>query len=150
MWAMPCANASPRPCGARSTTGPSDTADAPENAIRAVVILSDGLANCDRGTLRLDDVIEMRSRAETPIASFDGVECPETPTDANGRPVVKADVLGVRLKSPTGHPVQIFFVGVGAADLQVGRIIAEATDAEYQGTPEADLASVLEAVSDYF
>ena len=50
----------------------------------------------------------------------------------------------------TKHPIQVFFIGVGAADLQVGRILAEATGAEYQGTTEADLAKVIEAFGDYY
>lgn len=127
----------------------SDSAAAPDDAIRAVVVLSDGLASCDLGKLRLDDLFEMRTRSEVPVASFDGTECDLTANDGKGS-IRSADVVGVRSKLSTAHPVQVFFVGVGEADLDVGRIVAEATGAEYQGTPEADLAAVLGAVSDYF
>jgi hypothetical protein len=41
-------------------------------------------------------------------------------------------------------------VGVGDADLEVGRILAEATGSAYQGTAENDLAAVLEKFGKYF
>jgi hypothetical protein len=59
-------------------------------------------------------------------------------------------VQGDALRLDTKHPVQVFFIGVGEADLQVGRIIAEATGAEYEGTTEEDLAAVLTEFGDYF
>jgi hypothetical protein len=47
--------------------------------------------------------------------------------------------------------VQVFFIGIGDdADLDVARIIAEATGAEFQGTTEGDLAVVLGEFSRYF
>ena len=49
------------------------------------------------------------------------------------------------------HPIQIFFIGIGDdADLDVGRMLAQATGAEFQGVTEKDLASVLEEFSKYF
>ena len=49
------------------------------------------------------------------------------------------------------HPIQIFFIGIGGdADLDVGRMLAGATGAEFQGVTEEDLASVLEEFSKYF
>jgi hypothetical protein len=60
------------------------------------------------------------------------------------------DVIGSSLKVPTKHPVQVFFIGIGDADINVGRILAQATGAEYQGATEKDLAEVLEAFSKYF
>ena len=51
----------------------------------------------------------------------------------------------------TRHDIQIFFIGIGDdADLDVGRILAEATGAEFQGVAEKDLAAVLEEFSKYF
>ena len=50
----------------------------------------------------------------------------------------------------TKHPVQIFFIGIGDADLQIGRILSMATGAEFQGATEKDLAKVLELFSKYF
>ena len=46
--------------------------------------------------------------------------------------------------------MQIFFLGFGDADIQIGRILAEATGAEYQGSTDEDLAAVIEALSGYF
>jgi hypothetical protein len=47
--------------------------------------------------------------------------------------------------------VQIFFIGIGAgADMHVGRLLSEATGAEFQGAAEDDLAEVLEEFSKYF
>ena len=38
----------------------------------------------------------------------------------------------------------------GSSDLDVGRMLAEATGAKFQGVTEKDLASVLEEFSKYF
>jgi hypothetical protein len=38
----------------------------------------------------------------------------------------------------------------GAADIDIGRILAQATGAEYQGSTEKDLAAVIEELSGYF
>ena len=46
--------------------------------------------------------------------------------------------------------LQVFFLGFGEADINVGRILAEATGAEYQGSTDEDLAAVIEALSGYF
>ena len=43
----------------------------------------------------------------------------------------------------------MFFIGFGSADIDVGRILAGATDAEYIRTEE-DLAAVIEEPSGYF
>jgi hypothetical protein len=44
----------------------------------------------------------------------------------------------------------VFFIGVGEANLQVGRILAEATGAEYKGTTDEDLEKVIGEFGDYF
>ena len=46
--------------------------------------------------------------------------------------------------------LQVFFVGFGTADIDVGRILADATDADFQESTEEGLASVIEALSGYF
>lgn len=46
--------------------------------------------------------------------------------------------------------LQVFFLGFGTADAHIGRILAQATGAEYQGSNEEDLASVIEELSGYF
>ena len=73
------------------------------------------------------------------------------PLDAWGAPVDFAEVVGVELALHTQHDVQIFFIGIGAdANLDVGRVLAQATGAEFQGVAEEDLATVLEEFSKYF
>ena len=54
------------------------------------------------------------------------------------------DVIGSGLKIPTSHHVQVFFIGLGDADINIGRILAQATGAEFQGATEKDLAEVIE------
>ena len=71
--------------------------------------------------------------------------------DVAGREVKKEDVIGDKLAIVTQHPIQIFFIGIGDdADLDVGRMLAAATGAEFQGVTEQDLASLLEEFSKYF
>jgi hypothetical protein len=65
--------------------------------------------------------------------------------------VPKRDVLGADLAIQTQHPIHIFYVGIGKdADLEVGRILAEATHSAYRATTAENLASVLEAFGKYF
>jgi hypothetical protein len=124
-----------------------DKAEGPEDAIRAVVVLTDGQAN--RG-IKLTDVVELSSRAETAIPTCDGFENDTHCFDDRGAPVALSDVIGTSLKIETQYPIQIFFVGLGEADIQVGRILSEATGAEYRGTTEEDLAGVLAEFGKYF
>ena len=51
---------------------------------------------------------------------------------------------------PHDNPVQVFFLGFGDADIHIGRILAQATHAEYLGSTEEDLAAVIEELSGYF
>ena len=71
-------------------------------------------------------------------------------TSSTGASLSPDDVRGDKLAMPTEHPVQVFFVGFGSADIAVGRILAQATHAEYQGSTEKDLASVIQNLSGYF
>jgi hypothetical protein len=65
--------------------------------------------------------------------------------------VPKADIVGSSLRLSTRRPVQVFFIGIGKdADMDVGRMLSEATGAEFQGATEKDLANVLEEFSKYF
>ena len=124
-------------------------AEGEENAIRAVVVLTDGRAN--RGETRLDDLVEMMSRNdEARIREFGDFQNDSIAVDADGRRVDKVEVVGTKLTLGTPR-VQIFFLGIGDdADMEVGRILAEATGAEFQGVAEEDLANVLEEFSKYF
>jgi Ca-activated chloride channel family protein len=124
-------------------------AEGEENAIRAVVVLTDGRAN--RGQTRLDNLVEMMSKKdEASIREFGGFQNDSMAVDAYGRRVARAEVVGTKLTLGIPH-VQIFFLGIGDdADMDVGRILAEATGAEFQGVSEEDLANVLEEFSKYF
>ena len=70
---------------------------------------------------------------------------------ADGGRVDKADLIGDEPVLTSRHTIQVFFIAIGDdADLDVGRMLAEATGAEFQGVTEKDLASVLEEFSKYF
>ena len=47
--------------------------------------------------------------------------------------------------------IQIFVVGIGEdSDVEVGRILAEATGAQFQDISEEDLANLIEELTGYF
>ncbi|MBT3271930.1 MAG: VWA domain-containing protein [Spirochaetales bacterium] len=126
----------------------TDNASGNENAIRGVVVLTDGQANV--GSVRLDEIVRMMSRDETPIRSYSGLRR-DRPRDENGLKVSKSDTVGTGLVIETRYPVQIFFIGIGGdADLDIGRLLSEASGAEFQGAAAKDLAEVLEEYSKYF
>ncbi len=127
----------------------TDAAEGEAEAIRGVVVLTDGLAN--HGSTRLDDLVRMMSRDEVAIREFSGFQKGGTARDVHGRVVARADVVGTGLALATRHPVQVFFIGIGNdADMEIGRVLAEATGAEFQGVTEADLANVLAEFGKYF
>ena len=126
-----------------------DAAPGEADAIRAVVVLTDGQAN--KGATKLHDLIQMMSRNEDLIREFPGFEDDAWAIKEGGGMVAKEDVSGVGLATETRHSIQIFFIGIGDdADLDVGRMLAQATGAEFQGVTEDDLAGVLEEFSKYF
>ena len=126
----------------------TDAAPGQADDIRAVVVLTDGRTN--RGSTSLDDLIKMMSRNEVPLQVYEGF--PESiALDTDGSPVAKEDIIGTGLALKTRYPIQIFFIAIGEnADIEVGRMLAEATGAEFQGTTEEDLANLLEEFSKYF
>jgi Ca-activated chloride channel homolog len=126
----------------------TDSASGSKDDIRAVVVLTDGKAN--RGQTTLDQLIRMISVSENNIKQFRGFEG-DTAFDNNGQLVARRDVIGTSLAFQTKNPVQIFFIGIGKdADMEVGRIMAQATGAEFQGVTDKDLAKLLEEFSKYF
>jgi Ca-activated chloride channel homolog len=134
--------------GIKSGIEMTDQALGEANAIRAVVVLTDGQANT--GTTQLDSLVKMISRNEVAIRQFGGLK-DESGIDQNGQSVSRHEIIGQGLSIETHHPVQIFFIGIGAdADMEVGRIISQATGAEFQGVAEKDLANLLEQFSKYF
>ena len=119
----------------------TDAAEGPEDAIRGIVVLTDGQAN--RCNTRLDEIIEMESINERSIREFSG--CGESmPVQVGGNQVVRANVIGTQLILDTENPIQIFYIGIGEnADLDVGRMLAGATDGAYQAGTEKNLAQLL-------
>ena len=127
----------------------TDEAQGEKEAIRGVVVLTDGKAIT--GSTRLQDLIQMSSRDERPIQRFSGLVNDTWAVALGGGRIDKTDLIGEEPVLASRHPIQVFFIGIGDdADLDVGRMLAEATGAEFQGVREKDLASVLEEFSKYF
>jgi Ca-activated chloride channel family protein len=126
----------------------SDQAPGDSDWIRAVVVLTDGKSN--EGTTVLHDLVTMMSANERPIVTCAGMENNLPCQDDSGKQVSLQEVNGTRLALPTRHSVQIFFIGIGDADMEIGRILSLATGAEFQGSTDKDLAKLLEAISKYF
>ena len=129
----------------------TDAAAGSPDAIRAVVVLTDGRAN--QGQTRLDNLIKMTSsQDESAIKKFGGFENDSRVVNDSGGSVAREDVMGTGLAIETHNEgIQVFFIGIGEdADMEVGRVLAEATGAEFQGAIEKDLANVLAEFSKYF
>ena len=126
----------------------TDAAPGDADAIRGVVVLTDGGAN--RGTVWLNDLVRMMSTNEVEIGSCRDIEC-SSATGNDGWVVDKTSLIGIELAIKTRHSVQIFFIGIGDdADMEVGRLLAEATGAEFRGVLEEDLNNVLAQFGKYF
>ena len=130
---------------ARAVTVTDEAAGDP-GATRAVVVLSDGAAT---EGLCLSDLVSMSSIRERTVSSFCGHDG-DQPVEDGGGVIPIADVVGDALVAPHDHGIQIFFLGFGDADFDIGRILAQATGAEFRGSTEEDLASVIEELSGYF
>ncbi len=127
----------------------SDSASGDADAIRAVVVLTDGQAN--QGRMKLDDLILMTSRSEVAVPRFGGFQGESVGLEEGGRQIDKQDIIGTGLAVTVNHPIQVFFIGIGQdADMEIGRMLAQATSAEFQGATEKDLAQVLGEFSKYF
>ncbi len=83
----------------------------------------------------------MRSRQTEQPVVCDGM--------STGSPCLTG-VYGEELALETNHRIHVFVIGIGDADLEVCRILAEATASACQGTTEKDLAAVLEQFGRYF
>jgi Ca-activated chloride channel homolog len=127
----------------------ADAAPGDDDAIRGVVVVTDGIANS--GSTDLDDLVRMTSRNERPITRFRGFSGPRQPIGEGGTVLAERDVMGAGLALETRHRILIFFVGIGKdADMEIGRILAEASGATFEGAAEKDLARVLQAFGRYF
>jgi hypothetical protein len=125
----------------------TDSAPAAPDAIRGVVVLTDGKANEGQA---LDRIVHMISSQETDIRTCQGFEQDRPCMDTAGRGHNLEQLVGTNLALPTQHRVHVFFVGIGDADMEIGRIIAEATGSAYLGATPENLAQVLEQFAKYF
>src|SRR4051794_18130136 len=105
----------------------TDQAPGPEGAKRVVVVLTDGEANKGRC---LSEIVSMTSPDERDVAFCGKVDSP--PPDQE----IEGGILTVNHQ----HEVQVFFVGFGDSDISAGRILAEATGAEYEASKDEELA----------
>lgn len=125
----------------------ADRASAEPTAIRGVVVLTGGPANTGRP---LHDLIELAStdgRAIRACGGFSGGQC----LDESGQLIDMTRVDGARLAIPTTNAVHVYYVGIGEnADLEVGRVIADATGSDVVAAKVEDLARVVRTFSEYF
>ena len=131
----------------------TDAATGPPGATRAVVVLSDGQAT--EGEMCLHELVRMATKGEEPVVRFCGImgrgDVDPVVRRGDGTTTVpRSSVVGEELALAHTSPVQVFFLGFGEADIDVGRILAQATSAEYQGSTQDDLAAVIETLSGYF
>ena len=112
----------------------------PGEAIRGVVLLTDGEANA--GTVSLSQLIRVLDRQEREVRF--GVQ---------GGSQLK-DYIGSGFAFSTQHPIHLFNVGVGEADWEVLRLFAEASGGVVvrasEASGEAGLSQVLARFSKYF
>jgi Ca-activated chloride channel homolog len=109
-----------------------------EEAIRGVVLLTDGVRTA--GEVKLSDLVTLMTRKEVPVRQFEGHDKES-----------KTHLLGTKLAITTKSPVHIFSVALGEdADLEVLRILSEATNSTFNKATEQDLAQVLERFGKYF
>jgi hypothetical protein len=114
-----------------------------EKDICTLVVLTDGQANV--GKTCVHDIIRMTTRDGRTIRRYSGFR--EDAADSEGRYVSKQDIKGTGLAMATKHPVQIFFIGIGTdADMEIGRILAEATGAESERGVELLSGSTVQRV----
>ena len=100
----------------------------------------------------MSDLVEMASADGREIRSC-GVAGQAPCTDEDGRAVDLAEVRGVRLAGGLPQSAHIYFIGIGMtnADLQVGRILAEATGSKFIGTNNvSDLETIIVVFKGFF
>lgn len=105
-------------------------------AIRGVVLLSDGVANA--GTVGISGLLKLTDRQERDIR----LEFPESATLKN----LVASGLAITPK----NTVYVFSVGVGEADWEALRLVAEGSGGVVVRSDESGLGPVLERFSKYF
>jgi Ca-activated chloride channel family protein len=118
-------------------------------AIRGVVVLVGGPAT---DGAQLSDVVKMAALDGREIRACRGFGGDTVCTDESGRPVAMNDVRGVRLARDGSSAIKVYFLGIGMsdADLEVGRIFAEATGSNLVGTTSENLSRVVGVFKGYF
>ena len=91
-----------------------------------------------------------RCRAEKRITACSGFENDTQCTDEAGNRSKIADLLGQGYALPTEHSVPVFFLGIGEADFEVGRLLAEASGGAFRGAKPEEIRALLEQFSKYF
>jgi Ca-activated chloride channel family protein len=124
-------------------------APAPERAIRGVVVLAAGPASSGAP---LSDLVKMTSPGGKEVRPCRGFERETQCVDENGEPVDRAQVRGVRLTADGAEAIKVYFIGIGMnqADLDVARLLAEATRSNFVGTTTEDLPRVVGVFKGYF
>jgi Ca-activated chloride channel homolog len=126
----------------------ADSAPAESGAIRGVVVLAGSPASTGSP---LNDVLRMASSSGRIITTCPGFALGESCLDEDGRAVPEAEMHGFNLAVDTQHRVGVYFIGVGeTADLEIGRMLSEATGSNFLGTTVEDLAPVVQLFSVYF
>lgn len=115
-----------------------DAVASDEEAIRGVVLLTDGVRTA--GRVKLSDLVMLMTRNETVVSQFEG-----------GENESKSHLLGTKLALTTKHPIHIFSIALGQdADHEVLRILSEATNSTFNKASDKDLAQILERFGKYF
>ena len=124
------------------------TAPAPEKSIRGVVVLAGGPANSGSS---LSDLVSMAAGGKQ-IRTCRGFEGETQCIDEDGRTVDRSAVTGVPSTTDGAAAIKVYFIGIGVSDtdLQVGRILAEATRSNFVGTTVKDLSAVVGVFKGYF
>ena len=124
------------------------TAPAPEKSIRGVVVLAGGPATSGSP---LSDLAKMTAGGKQ-IGICRGFEGETQCIDADGRSVDRSAVTGVPSTTYGAAAIKVYFIGIGMndTDLQVGRILAEATRSNFVGTTVKDLSTVVGVFKGYF
>jgi len=129
-------------------TNMAATAPAPEKSIRGVVVLAGGPANSGSS---LGDLVKIAAGGKQ-IRICRGFEGETQCIDEDGRTVDRSAVTGVPSTTDGAAAIKVYFIGIGMSDteLQVGRILAEATRSNFVGTTVKDLSTVVGVFKGYF
>jgi hypothetical protein len=130
----------------------TDAAPAEVNAIRGVVVLAGIEPTAGRS---LEDLIELVTRDGKAVRECRGFVEGTYCVDESDRTLSVHNLVGTDLRTPTRHPIKIFFVQAGdRVDPQIGCLLAEATRTDISCTAAGDVADhltrVLAQYGDYF